>query len=151
MKMNNKSIEEREAEIIEAFSWLETWEEKYEYIIELGKNLPELEEKYKKEENIIKGCQSTVWLVSEFKDGKVFYQADSDAVIVKGLVSMLISVLSGNAPDEILNARLDFIKEIGMMTHLAQTRSNGLVAMVKQIKNYALAYKSVNVADKISQ
>ena len=149
--MNNKSIEEREAEIIEAFSWLETWEEKYEYIIELGKNLPELEEKYKKEENIIKGCQSTVWLVSEFKDGKVFYQADSDAVIVKGLVSMLISVLSGNAPDEILNARLDFIKEIGMMTHLAQTRSNGLVAMVKQIKNYALAYKSVSVADKISQ
>ena len=149
--MNNKSIEEREAEIIEAFSWLETWEEKYEYIIELGKNLPELEEKYKKEENIIKGCQSTVWLVSEFKNGKVFYQADSDAVIVKGLVSMLISVLSGNAPDEILNARLDFIKEIGMMTHLAQTRSNGLVAMVKQIKNYALAHKSVNVADKISQ
>ena len=149
--MNNTSIEEREAEIIEAFSWLETWEEKYEYIIELGKNLPELEEKYKKEENIIKGCQSTVWLVAEFKDGKVFYQADSDAVIVKGLVSMLISVLSGREPDEILNARLDFIKEIGMMTHLAQTRSNGLVAMVKQIKNYALAYKSVNVSDKISQ
>jgi cysteine desulfuration protein SufE len=149
--MNNKSIEEREAEIIEAFSWLESWEEKYEYIIELGKNLPELEEKYKKEENIIKGCQSTVWLVSEFKDGKVFYQADSDAIIVKGLVSMLISVLSGHAPDQILNARLDFIKEIGMMTHLAQTRSNGLVAMVKQIKNYALAHKSVNVPDKISQ
>ena len=149
--MNNKSIEEREAEIIEAFSWLESWEEKYEYIIELGKNLPELEEKYKKEENIIKGCQSTVWLVAEFKDGKVFYQADSDAVIVKGLVSMLISVLSGHEPDEILNAKLDFIKEIGMMTHLAQTRSNGLVAMVKQIKNYALAYKSVNVSDKISQ
>jgi cysteine desulfuration protein SufE len=149
--MNNKPIEDREAEIIEAFSWLESWEEKYEYIIELGKNLPELEEKYKKEENIIKGCQSTVWLVSEFKDGKVFYQADSDAIIVKGLVSMLISVLSGHAPDEILNARLDFIKEIGMMTHLAQTRSNGLVAMVKQIKNYALAHKSVNVPDKISQ
>ena len=149
--MNNKSIEEREAEIIEAFSWLESWEEKYEYIIELGKNLPELEEKYKKEENIIKGCQSTVWLVSEFKDGRIFYQADSDAIIVKGLVSMLISVLSGHAPDQILNARLDFIKEIGMMTHLAQTRSNGLVAMVKQIKNYALAHKSVNVPDKISQ
>lgn len=149
--MNNKSIEEREAEIIEAFSWLESWEEKYEYIIELGKNLPELNEKYKKEENIIKGCQSTVWLVSEFKDGRVFYQADSDAIIVKGLVSMLISVLSGHAPDQILNARLDFIKEIGMMTHLAQTRSNGLVAMVKQIKNYALAHKSVNVPDKISQ
>ena len=149
--MNNTSIEEREAEIIEAFSWLETWEEKYEYIIELGKNLPELDEKFKKEENVIKGCQSTVWLVAEFKDGKVYYKADSDAVIVKGLVSMLISVLSGNAPDEILNAKLDFIKEIGMMTHLAQTRSNGLVAMVKQIKNYALAYKSVNEGNKILQ
>jgi cysteine desulfuration protein SufE len=149
--MNNKSIEEREAEIIEAFSWLESWEEKYEYIIELGKNLPELDEKFKKEENVIKGCQSTVWLVAEFKDGKVYYKADSDAVIVKGLVSMLISVLSGNAPDEILNAKLDFIKEIGMMTHLAQTRSNGLVAMVKQIKNYALAYKSVNEGNKILQ
>ena len=146
--MNNKSIEEREAEIIEAFSWLESWEEKYEYIIELGKNLPELEEKYKKEENIIKGCQSTVWLVAEFKDGKVFYQADSDAVIVKGLVSMLIRVFSGHAPDEILDAKLHFINEIGMMSHLAQTRSNGLLAMIKQMKNYALAYQSISPVEK---
>ncbi|HXS55888.1 MAG TPA: SufE family protein [Hanamia sp.] len=145
---NNKSIKEVEDEIIEAFSWFETWEEKYEYIIELGKKLPALEEKYKLEENIIKGCQSTVWLVADFRDGKIFYEADSDAIIVKGLVSMLISVLSGHAPDEILNAKLDFIREIGMMTHLAQTRSNGLVAMVKQIKNYALAFKSISIAEK---
>ena len=147
---NNKSIEETEAEIVEAFSWFENWEEKYEYIIELGKKLPSLEEEYKKEENIIKGCQSTVWLVAEYRNGKVFYKADSDALIVKGLVSMLISVLSGHTPDEILEARLGFIKEIGMMAHLAQTRSNGLVAMVKQIKNYALAFKSVN-SEKFSQ
>jgi cysteine desulfuration protein SufE len=140
---NHKSIAEREEEIIEAFSWFDTWEEKYEYIIELGKKLPVLDQEYKVEENIIKGCQSTVWLIAEYKDGKVYYKADSDAIIVKGLVSMLIQVLSENEPDEILNAKLDFIKEIGMMTHLAQTRSNGLVAMVKQIKNYALAYKAI--------
>lgn len=146
--MSSTSIQETEAEIIEAFSWFETWEEKYEYIIELGKKLPELDEKYKKEENIIKGCQSTVWLVAEYKDDKVFYQADSDAIIVKGLVSMLLLVLSGHTPDEILDAKLDFIKEIGMMSHLAQTRSNGLVAMVKQIKNYALAYKSAEATQK---
>lgn len=138
-----KSIAEREEEIIEAFSWFDTWEEKYEYIIELGKKLPVLDQQFKVEENIIKGCQSTVWLIAEYKDGKVYYKADSDAIIVKGLVSMLIQVLSENDPDEILNAKLDFIKEIGMMTHLAQTRSNGLVAMVKQIKNYALAYKAI--------
>lgn len=149
--MNNKSIKETEEEIIEAFSWFENWEEKYEYIIELGKKLPELDERYKEEENIIKGCQSTVWLVADFKEGKVFYQADSDAIIVKGLVSMLISVLSQHTPDEILEAKLDFIKEIGMMSHLAQTRSNGLVAMIKQIKNYALAFKTVNATQKILQ
>lgn len=148
---NNRSIKETEDEIIESFSWFENWEEKYEYIIELGKKLPDLDEKYKKEENIIKGCQSTVWLVAEYKDDKVFYQADSDAIIVKGLVSMLISVMSGHTPDEILDAKLDFIKEIGMMSHLAQTRSNGLVAMVKQIKNYALAFKTVNAKEKILQ
>jgi len=124
----------------------DSWEEKYEYIIDLGKKLAPLEDQYKKAENIIKGCQSTVWLVSDFKDGKVFYKADSDAVIVKGLVSMLIKVLSGHEPDKILSAKLDFIKDIGMMTHLAQTRSNGLLSMVKQIKNYALAYKSADAA-----
>ena len=140
------TIKEREEEITEEFSLFDSWEEKYEYIIDLGKKLEPLDEKYKVGENIIKGCQSTVWLTSEFKDGKVFYKADSDAVIVKGLVSMLIKVLSGHEPDQILNAKLDFIKDIGMMTHLAQTRSNGLLSMVKQIKNYALAYKSVDAA-----
>jgi cysteine desulfuration protein SufE len=141
-----KTIAEREEEITDDFSLFDSWEEKYEYIIDLGKKLAPLDDQYKKEENIIKGCQSTVWLVSDFKDGKVFYKADSDAVIVKGLVSMLIKVLSGHEPDKILNAKLDFIKDIGMMTHLAQTRSNGLLSMVKQIKNYALAYKSADVS-----
>ena len=141
-----KTIKEREEEITDEFSLFDSWEEKYEYIIDLGKRLEPLDEKFKVEENIIKGCQSTVWLTSDFKEGKVFYKADSDAIIVKGLVSMLIKVLSGNKPDEILEAKLNFIKDIGMMTHLAQTRSNGLLAMVKQIKNYALAYKSADVA-----
>jgi cysteine desulfuration protein SufE len=142
----NKTIKEREEEITDEFSLFDTWEEKYEYIIDLGKKLEPLDGKYKVEENIIKGCQSTVWLTSEYKDGKVFYKAESDAIIVKGLISMLIKVLSGHEPDEILNAKLDFIKDIGMMTHLAQTRSNGLLSMVKQIKNYALAYKSADAA-----
>jgi cysteine desulfuration protein SufE len=142
----NLTIKEREEEITDEFSLFDTWEEKYEYIIDLGKKLEPLDEKYKVEENIIKGCQSTVWLISDYKDGKVFYKAESDAMIVKGLISMLIRVLSGHKPDEILNAKLDFIKDIGMMTHLAQTRSNGLLSMVKQIKNYALAYKSADAA-----
>ncbi|MEO8824011.1 MAG: SufE family protein [Ginsengibacter sp.] len=140
----NTTITEREEEITEDFSLFDSWEEKYEYIIDLGKKLEPLEEKFKVRENIIKGCQSTVWLASEFKDGKLYYKADSDALIVKGLISMLIKVLSNNTPDDILNAKLDFINDIGMMTHLAQTRSNGLLSMIKQIKNYAFVYKSVN-------
>jgi cysteine desulfuration protein SufE len=145
---DNKTIEETEEEIIESFSLFDTWEEKYEYIIDLGKKLPVLDDKYKLPENIIKGCQSTVWLVAEYNDGKIFFKADSDAVIVKGLVSMLIEVLSGHTPDEILNTKLDFIRDIGMMNHLAQTRSNGLLAMVKQMKNYALVYKSIHTPVK---
>jgi cysteine desulfuration protein SufE len=140
---SNRRMQDSEEEIIEDFSLFDTWEEKYEYIIDLGKKLPLLEEHHKVEENRIKGCQSTVWLVAEYSDGRVFFKAESDAVIVKGLVSMLIRVLSGHTPDEIINAKLDFIKEIGMMTHLAQTRSNGLLAMIRQMKNYALAYKSI--------
>ena len=147
---DSKTIKQVEEQIIDDFSLFDTWEEKYEYIIDLGKKLPALEDKYKLPENIIKGCQSTVWLGTEFKDGKIFFKADSDAVIVKGLVSMLISVLSGLTPDEILNAKLDFIREIGMMNHLAQTRSNGLLAMIKQMKNYALVYQSANETEKIS-
>ncbi len=138
------TIEATEAEIIEEFELFDTWEEKYEYIIDMGKKLPPLDDAHKKEENIIKGCQSTVWLVAEEKDGQVFFKADSEAIIVKGLVSMLIRVLSGHPPDEIINAQLEFIDRIGMKNHLAQTRSNGLAAMVKQMKHYALAYKLKN-------
>lgn len=138
------TIEETEKEIVEEFALFDSWDDKYEYIIDMGKKLPPLEEEHKQDENKVRGCQSTVWLVADYKDGKVFYQADSDAVIVKGLISMLIRVLSGQSPDAIIGAQLDFIKEIGMMSHLAQTRSNGLVAMVKQMKNYALAYKLKN-------
>ncbi|HEY9342456.1 MAG TPA: SufE family protein [Hanamia sp.] len=145
---NNRTIEETQEDIIEDFSLFDDWEGKYEYLIDLGKKLQPLDDQYKLEENIIKGCQSTVWLVSEFKNGKVFFKADSDAIIVKGLVSMLIQVFSGHMPDEILSANLHFIKEIGMMSHLAQTRSNGLLAMIKQMKNYALAYQSISPAEK---
>jgi cysteine desulfuration protein SufE len=140
----HKNIEQIEAEIVDEFSLFDSWDDKYEYIIDLGKKLPPLDEQHKKDENKVKGCQSTVWLVAEYKDGRVFYKAESDAVIVKGLISMLIRVLTGQAPDDIVKAPLNFIKEIGMMSHLAQTRSNGLLSMVKQMKNYALAYKLQN-------
>lgn len=136
-----KDIAEREKEIIDDFSLFETWDEKYEYIIDLGKKLPELEEKWKTDDKKVKGCQSTVWLIAEEKDGRIYYKADSDAVIVKGLISMLIKVLSAQKPEDIVEADLGFINEIGMTAHLAQTRSNGLLAMVRQMKNYALAYK----------
>lgn len=136
-----KSIEDIQSEIVEEFSLFDSWDEKYEYIIDLGKKLEPLEDIYKLDENRVRGCQSTVYLVADYKDGKVWFQADSDAVIVKGLISMLIRVLSGHTPDEIVEAKLDFINEIGMMSHLAQTRSNGLLSMVKQMKNYALAFK----------
>lgn len=140
----SRTIEATENEIVEEFSLFDSWDEKYEYIIDLGKRLPALDDQYKKDENRVRGCQSTVWLTADYENGKIFYKADSDAVIVKGLISMLIRVLSGQEPDKIINANLDFIKEIGMMSHLAQTRANGLLAMVKQMKNYALAYKLKN-------
>jgi cysteine desulfuration protein SufE len=135
------TIRDTEREIVEEFALFDSWDDKYEYIIDLGKKLPVLAQEHKKDENKVRGCQSTVWLVASLKDGKVFFEADSDAVIVKGLISMLIRVLSGRTPDEILEAPLQFINEIGMTTHLAQTRSNGLLSMVKQMKNYALAFK----------
>jgi len=139
-----KNIAEIEKEIVEEFSLFDSWDDKYEYIIDLGKKLPPLDEQYRLDENKVKGCQSTVWLAAEYRDGRVYFMADSDAMIVKGLISMLIRVLSGQRPDDIVEAQLDFIREIGMMSHLAQTRSNGLLAMVKQMKNYALAYKIKN-------
>ena len=139
-----KTIDEIETEIAGEFSFFDSWDDKYEYIIDLGKKLPALEEEYKMDANRVRGCQSTVWLVANYKEGKIFYKAESDAVIVKGLISMLIRVLSGQTPDDIIQAKLNFIKEIGMTTHLAQTRSNGLLAMVRQMKNFALAYKLKN-------
>ena len=114
---------------------------KYEYIIELGKTLPVIEEKYKTEDNIIKGCQSRVWLFAEMNNGKVFFTADSDAIITKGLVAIMVRVLSGHTPDEILDARMEFIDVIGLKQHLSPTRSNGLLAMVKRMKMDALMYK----------
>lgn len=138
------SIAVIENEIIEEFELFDSWDDKYEYIIDLGKKLPPLEDQYKRDENKVKGCQSTVWLVADYRDGRVYYKAESDAVIVKGLISMLIRVLSGQTPDAILETRLDFIQKIGMTSHLAQTRSNGLLSMVKQMKNFALAYKIKN-------
>jgi len=138
---DQKTIQAIENEIVEEFALFDSWDDKYEYIIDLGKKLPSLEDQFKIDINKVKGCQSTVWLVADYRNGKVLYKAESDAVIVKGLISMLIRVLSGHSPDEILNAKLDFIPQIGMNTHLAQTRSNGLLAMVKQMKNFALALK----------
>lgn len=138
------TIAEREEEIVEAFSFLDSWDDKYEYIIELGKKLPPLDEKYKTDENKVKGCQSTVWLVASEKEGRIYYEADSDAIIVKGLISMLVTVMQGQPAGSILSSKLGFIEEIGMNAHLAQTRSNGLVAMVKQMKNYALAFQAKN-------
>ena len=146
MQQQQPTIEETEKEIAEEFSLFDSWDDKYEYIIDLGKKLPPLEDEYKKDENRVRGCQSTVWLVADYQEGKIFYKAESDAVIVKGLISMLIRVLSGQRPDDIIQAKLNFIREIGMTTHLAQTRSNGLLAMVKQMKNFALAYKLKNTA-----
>jgi cysteine desulfuration protein SufE len=135
------NIAETEQEIVDEFALFDSWDDKYEYIIDLGKKLPPLDPKYKIDENRVRGCQSSVWLVADYRDGKLYFQADSDAVIVKGLISMLIRVLNKRTPDEIMDAKMDFIRAIGMTTHLAQTRSNGLLSMVKQMKHYALAYK----------
>lgn len=137
------TINDLQDEIIETFELFDDWEQKYEYIIDLGKKLSDLDEQYKTDDNIIKGCQSVVWLHADFKDGKVIFEGDSQAIIVKGLVSMLLKVLSGHTPDEILEADLYFINKTGLTSHLAQTRSNGLASMVKQMKTYALAYKTL--------
>jgi len=134
-------IEDIEKDITDEFALFDSWDDKYEYIIDLGKRLAPLDKQFKTDDHRVRGCQSSVWLVADFRDGKIFFEADSDAMIVKGLISMLIRVLSGRTPDEIIDARLLFLKDIGMHTHLAQTRSNGLVSMVKQMKHYALAFK----------
>lgn len=129
------TIKEIEQEIIEEFEIFgDDWEGKYEHLIDLGKSLPKINEEYKTEERIIKGCQSKVWLHSELKDGKIIYTADSDAIITKGMVALMIRVLSGQKADDIVNADLDFINKIGLKEHLSPTRANGLVSMIKQMK-----------------
>ena len=137
------TINESQDEIIEEFELFDDWADKYEYIIDLGKKLKGFPEEQKTEDNIIKGCQSRVWLNARKDEEKLIFEADSEAIIVKGLVNMLIRVLSGHTPQEIAKADLYFMDKIGMSSHLAQTRSNGLASMVKQMKNYAIAYGSI--------
>lgn len=136
------SIEETEQEIIEEFEMFDDWMQKYEHLIELGKSLPVIAEEDKTEDKLIKGCQSRVWLKSELKDGKIVYTADSDAIITKGMVALMVRILSEHTPDEIIEAKLDFVEKIGLTKHLSPTRSNGLLSMIKQMKLDALAYKS---------
>ncbi|HMT11073.1 MAG TPA: SufE family protein, partial [Ignavibacteria bacterium] len=124
------------------FSFFDNWQDKYEYLIELGKKLNDYPESERKDDNKVKGCQSSVWLTTSGSNGVIVFKADSDSTIVKGLIALLVRVLSGRTPDEILNAKLDFIDKIGLKQHLAQTRANGLAAMIKQMKMYALAYKA---------
>ncbi len=139
-----RSINEIQDELISDFELFDNWEEKYEYIIDLGKKIPVLDEKYKTEENIIKGCQSRVWLNAFVNENqKLIFEADSDAIIVRGLISMLVQVLSGHTPEEIAKSELYFMERIGLHQHLAQTRSNGLASMVKQMKAYAIGYQSI--------
>lgn len=135
-------IEEKEQEIIEEFSMFDDWMDKYEHIIGLGKELPLIDESLKSDDLLIKGCQSQVWLHAKLEDGKVIYTADSDAIITKGIISLLIRVLTNQTPDVIINTDLNFIEHIGLKEHLSPTRSNGLVSMVKQMKLYALAFKT---------
>jgi len=136
------TIDETQEQIIEEFSVFEDWMDKYALLIEMGNELQPLDAKYKTPNNLIEGCQSRVWLQADLADGKVIFQGDSDALIVKGIVSLLIRALSGHTPDEILSADLHFINDIGLKEHLSPTRSNGLVSMLKQMKLYALVYKN---------
>ena len=139
-----ETIKDIQEEIIEDFEMFEDWMQKYEYLIELGKELTPIEDKYKTEDNLIKGCQSRVWLHAEKQDGKIIYTADSDAIMTKGIVAILINVLSGQAPSEIISADLSFIDTIGLKEQLSATRANGLVSMIKKMKLYALAFKDRN-------
>lgn len=136
-------ISEIEKEIIEDFELFDSWEDKYQYIIELGQKLPALDPLYKIEENKIKGCQSSVWLNCFDKDGKIYFEADSDSTFVKGEIALLIKVLSGQKPEDILKTELSFIDKIGLRQHIAITRANGLAAMIKQMRSFALGYQNI--------
>jgi len=136
------SIEDIQNEIIDEFSMFEDWEERYQYMIDLGKSLPLINEEFKTESNIIKGCQSKVWVHAVLNDNKVVFTADSDAIITKGIIAILIRAFSNQEPNDIIKANTDFIDEIGLKEHLSPTRANGLVSMVKEIKMYAIAYQT---------
>lgn len=136
------TIQETQQEIVDEFALFDEWMDKYEHIIELGKDLPLIDEQYKTDENLIKGCQSKVWLHAELKDGKIIFTADSDAIITKGIVGLVISVFSNHSPQEIIDADLFFINQIGLQEHLSPTRSNGLLSMLKQIRMYAVVFNS---------
>jgi len=137
-----QSIKEIQEEIIDEFSMFEDWEERYQYMIDLGKDLPLINDQFKTEDNIIKGCQSKVWVHAEMNDNKVKFTADSDAIITKGIIAILIRTFSNQHPKDILEANTDFIDSIGLKEHLSPTRANGLVSMIKQIKLYAIAYQT---------
>ena len=136
------SIKEIQDEIIDEFSMFEEWDERYQYVIDLGKTLPLIDEQYKTDENVIKGCQSKVWLHGEEKGGEIVFTADSDAILTKGIIAILIRVFSNQKAEDILEANTAFIDEIGLKEHLSPTRANGLVSMIKQIKLYALAFQA---------
>ncbi len=138
------TIQAIQDEIVDEFSMFDDWMQRYEYMIELGKTLPLIEEKYKTEENIIKGCQSKVWVHAEENNGNIVFTADSDAILTKGIIAILIRVFSNQSAKAILDANTDFIDEIGLKEHLSPTRANGLVSMIKQIKMYALAFNAKN-------
>ncbi|MCI6233853.1 MAG: SufE family protein [Prevotella sp.] len=144
---NTPSINELQDEVIETFSDLTDWMDKYQMLIDLGNELEVLDEKYKTENNLIDGCQSRVWIQCDHIDGKLVFTADSDALIVKGIIALLIGVLSGHSPKEIIDCELYFVEEIGLKDHLSPTRSNGLLAMIKQIRAYALAYYNKEQAE----
>ena len=136
-----ESIQEKQNQIIDEFNFFQDWSEKYQYLIDLGKSLPDFDQNNRVDSNLINGCQSKVWLNSSFNDNIVIFEADSDAIISKGIISLLIRVFSGHNPKDILEADIDFIEKIGLNSHLSQTRANGLLSMIKQIKIYALAYQ----------
>ena len=143
-KKKTMTIEQIQQEIIDEFSVYSDWMDKYGYLIELGNELEDLDPKDKSDQNLIKGCQSRVWLLAELKDGKINFRGESDAVIVKGLVALLLRVVSGRTPEELIENDLHFIDDLGLKQHLSPTRSNGLLAMVKQIRLYAVAYKRIS-------
>ena len=141
------TIKDRQQEIIEEFEIYDDWMDKYSYLIELSKDLPVINDDAKKDENLINGCQSKVWLDAKFSDGKIYFTADSDAIITKGIIALLVRVLSDSTPQEIIDSDLHFIDEIGLKENLSPTRSNGLLAMIKQMKLYAIAYKTKDLSD----